>query len=823
MISVSSDYKQAMSKAKRDRAYISVGIGIINQNAQESGTLDADLSYWSHGNVFDSNQGNIEYATLEENYFRADGTMYFMPENEDLAQFLNNGIATSDFLQPIRIDFPQIYAIKGITLEFGSAYPTEFTIETAEKTLNYTNDANKFVTQDVLGDTNYIVITPISMVGGQQRFRLQSILMGVGLQYSNAQTKDLTITEFVSSISDELPNEDMTFTFYDEENRFNVDDDNSFIDFLETMQKVTLSFGITLENGTVEWNQIATMYLKDWKSQKGIVSLTATDRLEQMEDEYSLANRIYDRTAYDEAESIFSDAGLQPDEYYIDEYLRDVPLHNPMPQGTHKECLQLLANACRCIIRQDENGVIQIRANFANVIDPTEISVTDNGVASWSKPQNVLIGTDVVYADMTQDFFKADGSMYFLPEDENYLETSYVSEQISNEFGDFDANLLPYPYAHTTITNRGVTFTDNGDGSVSVSGTATGGSSYFQLCGYNESTRSKILNLPPGRYEFDINTTDSENIYIGCDKRLISDCSYIGRYMNSMKSPSSVTIPESDIGTYFPAFLICVPNGKTANGICYPMLTKIEEDGSYPTEYQPYQENPKLTISMPAAYTYFGLNMKFDGNPPKEMIIHTYNSGEEVATRKYTDMSNNTTIIDEFKSFDTMVFEFTKGYPNNRVLVNQITFGDLSDYVLTKSDMMSQPIGYKEKKVKAVRCKIFTFENDAEGNPKEIEDSVFAIKVLNEVGEIKTINNPLISTQTHAELLAEWIGNYYANNISYEVDYRGDPRNNAADIIHMESDVLSNMQVEITKHTLKYNGAFSGSMELRRALKIMGG
>ena len=672
MISVSSDYKQAMSKAKRDRAYISFGIGIINQDAQESGTLDANLSYWSHGNVFDSNQSNIEYATLEENYFRADGTMYFMPEDEDLAQFLNNGIATRDFLQPIRIDFPQIYAIKGITLEFGSAYPTEFTIETSEKTLNYTNDASKFVAQDVLGDTNYIVITPISMVGGQQRFRLQSILMGVGLQYSNAQTKDLTLTEFVSSISDELPSEDMTFTFYDEENRFNVDDDNSFIDFLETMQKVTLSFGITLENGKVEWNQIATMYLKDWKSQKGIVSLSATDRLEQMEDEYGLANRIYDRTAYDEAESIFADAGLQPDEYYIDEYLRDVPLHNPMPQGTHKECLQLLANACRCIIRQDPNGVVRIVANFANVLDPEDLTVSTNGAASWSKPKNVLIGTDVVYADMTQDFFKADGTMYFMPEDEKYLETSYVSEQISDNNGLFEVN-------------------------------------------------------------------------------------------------------------------------------------------------------PILTITMPAAYTYFSLNLKFDGNPPQEMIIHTYNSGEEVATRKYADMSSNTTIIDEFKTFDSMIFEFTKGYPNNRVLVNQITFGDLSDYVLTKSDMMSQPIGYKEKKVKSVRCKIFTFENDTEGNPKEVEDSVFAIKVLNEVGEIKTINNPLISTQAHAELLAEWIGNYYANNISYEVDYRGDPRNNAADIIHMESDVLSNLQVEITKHTLKYNGAFSGSMELRRALKMIGG
>ena len=671
MISVSNAYKQAMSKRLRDRAYISVGIGIINQDAQESGNVNANLGYWSKGNVFDTNQSNIEYATLESNYFRADGTMYFMPENDSFAQFLTNGITTNDVLQPIRIDFPQIYAIKGITLEFGSAYPTEFTIETAEKTLNYTNDNSKFLTSDVLGDTNYIIITPISMVGGQQRFRLQSILMGVGLQYSNNQTKDLTLTEFVSSISDELPSEDLKFTFYDEENRFNVDDDNSFIDFLETMQKVTLSFGITLENGTVEWNQVSTTYLKNWKSQKGVVSLTATDRLEQMEDEYTLANRIYDRTAYDEAESIFMDAGLEPDEYYIDEYLKDVALHNPIPNGTHKECLQLLANACRCIIRQDVNGRIMILANFANVLDTSDLSVLTNGVADWSKPENVLIGTNVVYADFTQDFFKTDGSMYFLPEDENYLETSYVSEQIADNNGLFEIN-------------------------------------------------------------------------------------------------------------------------------------------------------PTLTIALPASYTYFNLGISFYGNPPKEMVVHTYKNNVLKNSAKFTDLKENNTLQYEFKDFDSMVFEFTQGYPNNRVLVNQITFGDLSDYVLCKEDMMTNPIGYKEKRVKAVRCKVFTFEN-ADGNPQEVEDSIFAIKTLNEVGEVKTVQNPLISTQEHAELVAEWVGNYFANNISYDVDYRGEPRNNAADLIQMETDLNKNIQVEITKHTLKYNGAFSGSMELRRALKMIGG
>ena len=241
MISVSNSWNHAMSQRLRERIYISVGIGVINQNAQGSGSVNAELAYWSKGNVFDNANNYISYATLEENYFKADGSMYFMPENSETMQILPNGLVTKYILQPIRIDFPQTYAIKGITLEFGNAYPTEFTIETSEKTLNYTNDSTKFVTDDVLGDTDYILITPISMVGGRQRFRLYNVLMGVGLAYTNKDTKDMSLSEFVSSISDELPNENMSYTFFDTNDNFNVDDDNSFIDFLETMQKMTLS------------------------------------------------------------------------------------------------------------------------------------------------------------------------------------------------------------------------------------------------------------------------------------------------------------------------------------------------------------------------------------------------------------------------------------------------------------------------------------------------------------------------------------------------------------------------------------------------------
>ena len=56
--------------------------------------------------------------------------------------------------------------------------------------------------------------------------------------------------------------------------------------------------------------------------------------------------------------------------------------------------------------------------------------------------------------------------------------TPYISDLSSVTASKYGKNLLPYPYAETTKTVKGVTFTDNGDGSITVSGTATGYASF---------------------------------------------------------------------------------------------------------------------------------------------------------------------------------------------------------------------------------------------------------------------------------------------------------------------------------------------------------
>lgn len=672
MKKVTSAFRDAMSQRIRDRAFISVGIGIINTEAQNTAHFSGEYAYWSNKSLpFRNDAKYVEYATLEHSYMRADGEMLFLPKTDnDFYQVQNAPLTTNNIMGGIRVDFPQEYSIKGITLVFGRYFPTKFKIITDAKELTYENSSTEFSTHDVLGDTTHIDIIPLSMTGGNKRLRLEKIVMGVGLTYTNNDVSSSDFEEFVNGVSNEIPYQKFNVTILDNNNVYNVDDNNSFINFLETGQRITLSYGITLDDGQVEWMQKSSMLLSDWKSQRNKMSFSATDIFETMEDEYSKGNKIYDRTAYVEAISILQDFGLEPDEYVIDDCLCDITLHNPMPKAKHRECLQLLCNATRCILFQDENGKVVIKANFANVIDPEDMQVNSNGVAWWGNAKNVLHGNNNVYADLTRHFMRTDGNQFFLPRDTSNVE---------------------------------------------------------QITGY-------------------------------------------------------VTDVVSDV------------------------------DGLF-------AENPILSIKLPAAYTYYGAYITFQGNPPKEMKVHTYQGEKLQKTFTYSNLKEKSLLNDEFNNFDRIDFEITKVYPINRVLIDRISFGDLSDYTLTTDAMLESPYGYAEKKTKDVLVKIFTFENDEKGEPKEVEDSVYLKRNVNNAGEVKYCENQLISTEAHARMIAEWLGNYYANNISYDVEYRGDPILDAADIIYMESAIVDNLQVEVEKNKLSFNGAFSGNLELRRAMR----
>lgn len=105
--------------------------------------------------------------------------------------------------------------------------------------------------------------------------------------------------------------------------------------------------------------------------------------------------------------------------------------------------------------------------------------------------------TEITHIDLENEETKETTRYYFKDE-----KSRNDIENISQAFGIYGAkNLIPYPYYDTTKTVNGITFTDNGDGTVTVNGTATAQTNFF-VCN-NKTTfgytgKVKITGCPSG-------------------------------------------------------------------------------------------------------------------------------------------------------------------------------------------------------------------------------------------------------------------------------------------------------------------------------------
>ena len=89
-------------------------------------------------------------------------------------------------------------------------------------------------------------------------------------------------------------------------------------------------------------------------------------------------------------------------------------------------------------------------------------------------------------------------------------------------------------------------------------------------------------------------------------------------------------------------------------------------------------------------------------------------------------------------------------------------------------------------------------------------------KPLNPTGKVEEWNNPLVSDPEHAGALADWIGNYLKADREYDITYRGDPRIDANDILYLENKYVPELLLRVYDHTLRFNGALSGTIKARR-------
>ena len=447
MQKVSKAYKESMKSSLRERAYIMLSFGLVNQEAQAKARIaPGDFAYFSNAaNLFSEKSAEMVYATLEEDFTKVDGSMLFLPRRNSSDTYYDTGLVggtlLSEALYELTINLNTgATDFKGITINFGENYPVDFdmvsssgqTIEIRDNTLA------EFTSEEVLENTTYVKLVFYRMKNPQSRLRIYSIRFGYGLVYYNDSVMSSSLDSYISPIGADVPQIDFSVQLKNYDHYFNVDNPKSAINFLETGQEMEIFYGYQLpDSEEIEWVRGNHLLCSEWESDDYTATIRCQDIFRNMDSEYykgtyTSAGRSY----FDLAKEILTDAGLS--DYYIDPRLKRLYTKNPLPRVQHKEALQIIANACRCVLSQTRFGSVQIKSSF----NP-EAAASSNGETAYSQVGNIL--NDSVkdeYASLAGNYTVANGGMYFLPRNvsDNVLNTGYVSSAISDENGEFGTN-----------------------------------------------------------------------------------------------------------------------------------------------------------------------------------------------------------------------------------------------------------------------------------------------------------------------------------------------------------------------------------------------
>ena len=742
MQKVSQAYKESMKSPFRNRGYIKATIGIINTDAQDNIMAPAEqntFTFFSNvETIFNGYEVEKIYATAEQDFSKVDGSMYFLPVNGDALVFYNNGAVSDVLLGSFYVDFNGNtgYDIKGLTIDFGEYYPTSLTIEWDEGTNSYTNASQLFVTEDVFYNVSYFKITALSMVNGQGRLRIYQFSCGISKTFTNKDVLKYSLKDYVSPITETIPSQDMSLEVDNQNLYYSVDNPESAFSFFEVGQEIRVAFGYDVTgNGDIEWLPPNTCYLKTWKADDVKAQFTATDQFDYLTGKYYKGvYRSNGISLYNLAIDVLTDAGITDErDYYIDPYLKNVMVYNPMPAVKHSEALQIIANAGRCILYQDRYKRIRMKASFV-----PDMEVYVNNQTEYSNIDKLLKDTKKdTYAVCSNDFSVVDGSLFFMPETEELKSTTgYVSNSIADSEGNFE-------------------------------------------------------------------------------------------------------------------------------------------------------ENPKITITLEAAFVAYGILIKFRNVWPEEFVITTFYEDVEVQKKIIANTELEYSDFDEFNLFDRMEIEFTKGYPDSRIFIDSILINDITDYTLSRNlDIINNPTGERESKIKSIsvqrtlyrestelkeikteeivlnsgttQYEIY-FTNPVYGLEATLEDSTANVSILyqscymaviefsniatdgtvvkyavkgyeyvtdlfsytvphNQYGEEKTWKNPLISTVEHARDLEEWLSAYYLGDVSYNVKWRGDPRTDANDLFYLELKNRETSLIRAYEKQISFSGAWSETIKARKAV-----
>lgn len=807
MVETSAEYKTEQKQALREKSYVFVDIGIINLEAKEKAVINGTFTDYSYLEAVlrGSNKDSVgQYATLEQDFTRVDNTNAFLPRNSYIYS-KNQGLITANFVDDIHITFGSLMDvdIKGLTIDFGDCYPTQFVITNGNVSYTYTKeDSSLFICEDQFDNSTYLDIIPSTMVGGQQRFRMLSIEFGVGLSFTNNEIMSTQRRNTVSHISEALPLKAFDFTINNLSRKFSQDNPLSFAHYIEEGQPVQYRYGRDVVDGegntTMEIIEGGKTYVKTWSSNDLSAKFSTVGRLDMMDNEYYRGtyddNTLNPRTAYDVAEAILTDAGLTSDEYWIDDYLSIFTMHNPVPITTHKAALQMIANASKAILFEDRSGRICLKSSIEPTIGEEDIE-TEEGTLIFTDAFK-RNATTYDWATLEEDFTRVDNTMYFRARNNPTKNPGILSKIGALNF-DVNFDIAWHP-------------------------------AYFHIVFSEVQPSQLIIGLYNDNHFVALYTSQhvDMDLWIKNNQALEFDSIRVGIYVPNAEydlvdENDNIIVDENgdalyaEVGStqrvHVKKFVLTNETGFEITNMDLaqkPVATSLEKVKQLEVNHYNYsygEENKQLT----------SVEVNYDGTPTKNIIklsnpadrftlLWEENNLQEWS--ESTTYTNNQTVKYKGIKYQCIVASSTKQRPD----ITPSSWSALTPSGVSITDYGNYFVEVTVTAAPTAKLQVY-------GYPMNVAYQTL-VTPLHDIGNAKRLNNVLIENENQAVDVSEWVEEYLEEDTEYTIQYRGEPAIDCDDLIYLQSQFVRNNLCRVVEEEISTSVGMSltNNMKLRR-------
>lgn len=308
MEQVSENFKTAIkSDVRRIYGYVDViySLPTIDYTTYSIELSNTDYALIKSGDSFlceellNGKRRKENYASLEEDYFKLDGSFVLPSSNNDnencgfISECVFSDLEGTPTICLKANSLSNSVNFKYMTIYFKDNNPRELKLQYTYNSTTYTEDVQIDDASVVQLSFDYelntydnpvtIAITDVEYT--DRRIRIEAIDFGLTNSYRDSNLIDFTVTEEVDKLNVDMPINEVSVNIGDYEENFNYLNPTGFVEVLNEDVMITPYVGILTEDNGVEYVQMGIFYLTDWSSNSDkTVTLNGSDLFYKLSD-----------------------------------------------------------------------------------------------------------------------------------------------------------------------------------------------------------------------------------------------------------------------------------------------------------------------------------------------------------------------------------------------------------------------------------------------------------------------------------------------------------------------------------------------------------